>query len=699
MSAPQPNPTPDPVRQHVEMLHRLADGVDGVLVVSAFNANLASDKGTITHHRVGDVDGMVAAIDAHRDTPGANVYCGLQVMRRSLARGQRGGEKDIVAVLGLVADMDADTNKATGEYPVAPNYVIETSPGNLQPFWLFDEPVTPDVAKEIARGLKEATGSDHGTADIAHVWRVPGTLNWPNAKKLERGRSPEPVPVTVAAPWDGTLTSAADLHRAVGAYAVTSPQPVMLGDLPDVDGIEVSQEAAALLAASDVGDRSAHAARVVEKLAFDGHPADVAAALFLSATGDWLGRYSSEERARVDFQRLWGRFGAPHVESREKTEAFVARIVARVSGTSPAPANDNTGVQLLSYEEFKAQDHGTAEAVIKGLVRTGTIIAVGGRPGAGKTALMVAIADTLDKGEPFLGRETKETTVAYIAAEDGGDVANRLEAIGNTSIKIVKSPDGFPLTKPDRAKAITQQVVRLAKALDPERHVMIVVDTLRAALGGQSVLDDKYTSPALNALREVAEAEGVVIAVLNHTNRENHKATKGETLEAVTSLELVLLDGEGDWHTIYVGKNRSGPPHRNIGRVKYTSVQIGDVTAAIIDEMVADDTPAADAPKERKTPANAKLLEGIIRTAMMESETYLTPYGSEGPRVKAADIAALRSTFYSRKEGQADSKSKAFNRAMTYWLEREWIVRGDFGAEGAIWFANKADEAGHLREA
>lgn len=362
------------------------------------------------------------------------------------------------------------------------------------------------------------------------------------------------------------------------------------------------------------------------------------------------------------------------------------------SFTKLDPANDNHGIRLLSFEEFKAQDHGTAEAVIKGLVRTGTVIAVGGRPGAGKTGLMVAIADALDKGEPFLGRETKETTVAYIAAEDGGDVANRLEAIGNTSIKILKSPEGFPLTKPDRAAAIMKEVVRQARLLDPDRHIMVVVDTLRAALGGQSVLDDRFTSPALNALRGVAEDEGVVVAVLNHTNRENPKATKGETLEAVTSLELVLLDGEGGWHTIYVGKNRSGPPHRNIGRVRFTSIEIGDVTAAVVESIEADDSQPTNEPKDRKPSANASLLKGIITTAIMDSSDYLSPFGAEGPRVKAAAVSDLRERFYARKTGQADSKLKAFNRSLEYWLRREWIVRGDFGSEGAVWLAKKADE-------
>ncbi|KRQ03091.1 hypothetical protein AOQ71_30470 [Bradyrhizobium manausense] len=670
------------------MLHSLAEGIDGKLVVSVFYA--AGGEGTISHHRIGDVDGMVAAIDAHSGTEGANVYAGLQIMRTSLARGERGGKDDVVAVLGLVADLDGDTGK-TGALPFAPSYIIETSPGNQQPVWLFDRPLTPDEAKPLAAALQRATGSDSGTKDIAHVWRVPGTKNWPNSAKLKRGRSPEPASVHCAQEWHGDLISVDAFRSALAPWAVapeSEVKPVELGELPDVDGVTVSEKLATLLAANDVDDRSKHASAVAERLAFEKYDAEPAAALFLSATGNWLDRYSTEASARKDFGRLWGKpFCTKHTEMREAG----ARLVAGLA--TPKPANDNVrggGISLLSFEEYKAQQFGTAEAMIKGLVRTGTLIAVGGRPGAGKTALMIAIADALDKGEPFLGRETKETTVAYIAAEDGGDVANRLEAIGNTSVKIVKSPDGFPLTKPQRAAEIAREVVRQAKALDPSRHVMLVVDTLRAALGGQSVLDDKYTSPALNALREVAEAEGVVIAVLNHTNRENNKATKGETLEAVTALELVLLDGEGDWHTVYVGKNRSGPGQRNIGKVRYTSVQIGDVTAAIIEEMVAEEG-AVDAPKEkeRRPSDNAKILHGIISTAILDSRDHIHPFGNDGPRVKAAQISDIRARFYSRKEGLEDTKKKAFTRALNYWIEKEWIVRGSFGVEGAVWLSGR----------
>lgn len=322
----------NPLRAHIEMLHSLADGIDGLLVASTYFA--AGGTGPITHHPVGDIDGMVDAIEAHLATPGANSYVGLQVMRRGLERGKRGTESDIVAVLGLVADMDADTGNNAGDYPLPPNYIVESSAGNFQAFWLFDKPVKPDVAKGIAAGLRAATGSDHCTADVAHVWRVPGTLNHPNATKLSRGRSPEPQPVTVAQPWDGTFTDPTALALAVAGYAntVREAKTVELGELPSVDGIEVSPGTAELLAADDVGDRSAHAARVAEQLGFDGHTAEEAAALFLAATGNWTARYRDADAMRRDFERLWGKFGpedmAPYMEGVKKLRL-------------PKPANDN----------------------------------------------------------------------------------------------------------------------------------------------------------------------------------------------------------------------------------------------------------------------------------------------------------------------------------------------------------------------
>jgi hypothetical protein len=326
------------------MLHSLAAGIEGVLVTSTYYANPAGDSdtpGTVTHHAIGDVDGMVEAIVAHAGTANANVFTGTHVMRKGLGRGSRGKESDIVAMLGLVVDLDADTGKV-GEIPIEPNMVLETSGGNFQPFVLFDRPLTSADAKPFAAALKRATGSDHGTADIAHVWRIPGTLNWPNRKKRERGRSPEPVPVTIAKAWDGSFTDVEELRTVLEpwASAPVSAAPVALGDLPSASGIKLSAAAAEMLAADDVGDRSAWASKVVEQLGFDGLTAEQGCAAFLSATGNWFARYRGKDPV-ADFARLWAKYAAHHAEDRAQA-ADTSGIMARFrTKTPPVAANDN----------------------------------------------------------------------------------------------------------------------------------------------------------------------------------------------------------------------------------------------------------------------------------------------------------------------------------------------------------------------
>lgn len=335
------------IREHVEMLHRLAKGLNGKFVVSTFFANpMGEDKagGVISHHAVGDVDGMVDAVTAHASTPNANTYACPNLMRSSLDRGKKGSEADVVAVLALVADLDDDTGRS-GTMPIDPSYVVESSPGNYQCFLLLDRPLSVDEAKPLARALKIAANADHCTADTAHVWRVPGGLNWPNAKKLARGRAPEPVAVSIAEPWDGSLIDVDELRATLEPWTgkeSVSGQLVTLGELPPISDIPISETAALMLASDDVGDRSEHAARVVEQLAFEGLTAEQACAVFLAATGNWFARYENKDPSK-DFSRLWPKYGAPHAEERAAAKTATSGLIARASRTGNAPiaANDN----------------------------------------------------------------------------------------------------------------------------------------------------------------------------------------------------------------------------------------------------------------------------------------------------------------------------------------------------------------------
>lgn len=346
-----PDPTPAfdeaAIRTHIEMLHQLAAGIQGKFVVSTFFANPTGEDrsgGTISHHAVGDVEGMVDAVMAHASTPNANCYVCPNLMRLNLERGKKGSESDVAAVLALVADLDDDTGRS-GAMPIESSCVVESSPGNYQCFLLLERPLSPGEAKPLAKALKLAANADHCTVDMSHVWRIPGTLNWPNAKKLARGRPAEPVAVAIAEPWDGSLIDVDELRSTLEQWSSkesASGQLVTLGELPSVDDVEISETAAAMLSADDVGGRSEHAARVVEQLAFDGLTAEQACAAFLAASGDWFRRYETRDPIK-DFERMWSKFGAPHAEEREAANRVSSGLMAKFATKNqvPAAANDN----------------------------------------------------------------------------------------------------------------------------------------------------------------------------------------------------------------------------------------------------------------------------------------------------------------------------------------------------------------------
>ena len=121
-------------------------------------------------------------------------------MREDLPESLKGREEDIVAVLGCVVDDDADKGKGV-QLPVPADYTLQSSGDNKQYFLFFDRSLPPAEAKLLGKAMKRATGADCAD-DISHVWRVPGSLNYPTASKISRGRDPTPFPVSVAMQWD-----------------------------------------------------------------------------------------------------------------------------------------------------------------------------------------------------------------------------------------------------------------------------------------------------------------------------------------------------------------------------------------------------------------------------------------------------------------------------------------------------------------
>ena len=180
---------------HIEAIHHLASSCErGLLVGTGFGENPHTGvrlNPAIKHFKIGRHEDMSQWFEQLTKIADRNVYMPLAVLNPDLHKNQKGSEADIIAVLGLVADFDDPAaSKWPDRIPYLPSYVLETSPGRFQVGFLFNSPMSPRDAKDLAMKLKRYCRCDHGTADISHVWRIPGTLNWPNRKNSLKDDQP-----------------------------------------------------------------------------------------------------------------------------------------------------------------------------------------------------------------------------------------------------------------------------------------------------------------------------------------------------------------------------------------------------------------------------------------------------------------------------------------------------------------------------
>jgi hypothetical protein len=110
---------------------------------------------------------------------------------------QKPGKKDIVAARYIHIDIDPPKGIAVfeklGELAElcalsTPPTLIVDSGGGLQAFWRLAGPAAPDDVEELNRNVAARLGGDR-CHNIDRLMRLPGTLNYPNAKKRASGRT------------------------------------------------------------------------------------------------------------------------------------------------------------------------------------------------------------------------------------------------------------------------------------------------------------------------------------------------------------------------------------------------------------------------------------------------------------------------------------------------------------------------------
>ena len=147
------------------------------------------DRGmSISPFAIGDIDSMLKAALINAGA-GKNVYVEARSVRpgRPTERG-RGKLESTIGCFALVIDHDADTGKA-GHINGADTTVVETSPGNFHEWLFLYRALDAGEAKPLGEMIRKAACADHDTGVITQPYRVAGLPNFPNSKKLARGRA------------------------------------------------------------------------------------------------------------------------------------------------------------------------------------------------------------------------------------------------------------------------------------------------------------------------------------------------------------------------------------------------------------------------------------------------------------------------------------------------------------------------------
>jgi hypothetical protein len=305
------------------------------------------------------------------------------------------------------------------------------------------------------------------------------------------------------------------------------------------------------LAANDVGNRSDHAASVAEQLAFDGHSPEQAGALFLSATGNWLARYPTEEGARKDFVRLWGKpFCTKHAEQTAVGAKLAESLVA------PKPANDNEKIATpkprFNITWFDDIEEGKPKMwTIKGVLGEGEMTTVSGLPGTGKSVITGDGCFHVAAGMEWFGRRVMQGMVAYVAAERRALTERRMLALrkhyGIHDVPLVVISGRLDMTSSlVDAKALAEAITLASKDCG-QRCVWIVLDTLTRVFGPGDQNASKDMSKFIAACDELIRLTGAHLTIVHHTAWSGERGKGAIDLDGAVDASFLVSKNAGTY--------------------------------------------------------------------------------------------------------------------------------------------------------
>jgi hypothetical protein len=362
-----------------------------------------------------------------------------------------------------------------------------------------------------------------------------------------------------------------------------------------------------------------------------------------------------------------------------------------------------TGVEPLPYVWASAVNKAhNPDEIVEGLLTRGTMSAVFGESGCGKTHLAVDLAGHVAQGIPWLGRRSRAGVVIYIAAEAGQSIRNRFKAfkdhhgVEDLRVALVTVPVDLlnPFADSDRVIALARQIEKEFG----EPVTLIIIDTLSRAMQGGDENSGEVMGTLVANGDNVRHATGAHMLWVHHSGKDRTKGLRGWSgLLGALDTEIEVTNDSG-LVTAIVTKQRDGVAGAElVARLHPVSVGMdswgNELTACVLEPSAAAEPSTKKKPA--KLPKGSQIALKALRETISDCGETMPGTGSIPPGVRAVTGAQWRQRYYAldsldvdsddpKETGKArDARKTRFGRA------REALQAGEFiGAVNDLFWIN-----------
>ena len=634
-----------------------------------WNLTAIQPDGPIASATFTDPDSARAWLRKHAKS---NLYFGVNPSSKPTGKGGRANKETLDRIEFIHADIDVDKDgrDKTSVADQLDATVVIDSGGGLAALWRLDPPLPPtseniDQAEGMNRWLVEQYGGDGATVDVSRLLRLPGTTNYPDARKRARGRVVAPTKLLRSTGEAFDLWQFGHVPAPPKASAdveIGAPEEVDFDALiseHDLDDRLVTIIRDGRLDTPKPGDDSNSAwlfDATCNLLRAGVVPEQVLYLLLDPELGISASVLSPDKRSTPEQQLAYAerqvRNGLAHVQAEQEAEQ---RLLGDV-GEQPKPlSSDEERIGRLTLVHADRVKMKPLNPLWPGRIYVGKLTTLAGVPDQGKSMVTCDIAARVSRGMAWpdgSGFAPKGTAIFLAAEDDKADtIVPRLAAAGAdlTKVKILNSlVISHRDKKAQRTFNIAEDIAELTMIVRryPDTRVLFI-DPTNAFMGTSKENDsfrDSDVRAVLGPLKEWAEEHEVAVVLVTHFK----KGGTGRALDQVMgSLAFVAL-ARSSWAFLEERDAEGEPTGRKLlAKIKQNITAPVDALACHIEGVELSN--GLTAPKivwEDSVEGNADMIMsgGAGGQKLVIAKTFLLATLSEGP-VKAAEVsdAATRS--------------------------------------------------------